>query len=456
MKWRRWLVGQVMGLMADPARQRKRELRAAHKARQQGAGWPQLHFFYQADDPYSHLMAQVLPTLLAQFQLEYVFHLVPPGYDDVVPERAMQERYARRDCAMIAPWYGVHFLDSGHAPRAELLSIAQCILSTGRVAQQPELPARVGHALWQGDALGLQTLAAEFGFSEVGASLQNLLRGDRMRTACGHYLGGTLYFEGTCYHGIDRMHYLQARLMTCGLLRAERDAVQMILPVKNTAQLALPPPLAGAAQHDRLVLEFFASLRSPYTWLAIDRVIELSQRYHAKIVLRPVLPMVMRGLPVPRKKGAYIMMDAAREAQILGIPFGHIFDPVGEPVQRAYSLFDWVRGQAQELVFFQRLLRAAFAEGRDIYAKATLRQIIEDLGLSWREALQEMDNEDWQQEIEQNRLDMQAHQCWGVPSFVLRDPTQDAPLCVVWGQDRLWLIEQAMLQRGHAVARAGA
>ncbi len=454
MKWRRWLVGQVMGAMADPARQRKREMRAANKARRAGSVLPQLHFFYQADDPYSHLMAQVLPTLLAQFQLEYVFHLVPPGMDDVIPERAMRERYARRDCAMIAPWYGVHFVDAGQAPRQDLQSIAQCILSTGRVAQHPELPARVGFALWRDDALGLQALAGEHGFSEVAQSQQNLLRGDRMRSACGHYLGGTLYFEGTCYHGIDRMHYLQSRLMARGLLRTEREQVQMILPNKNTSQPALPPPLTGAAQHDRLVLEFFASLRSPYSWLAVDRVIELGQRYHTKIVLRPVLPMVMRGLPVPRKKGAYIMMDAAREAQILGIPFGQIFDPLGEPVRRAYSLFDWVRSQAQELVFFQRLLRAAFAEGRDIYAKSTLRQIIEDLGLSWQEALHELDNQDWQEEVEQNRLAMQAHQCWGVPSFVLKDPKREAPLCVAWGQDRLWLVEQAMLQRSQALARA--
>jgi 2-hydroxychromene-2-carboxylate isomerase len=455
MRLRGWLAGSIMSNMADLQAQQRRERRAEKKRR----GLPLLHFFYQADDPYSHLLAQILPGLLDQFHLQCIFHLVPPGHDEMLPERQMQGVHARRDAAAVAPWYGLHFEDRSHPPRQELLSIAQCILSLPRNIIDPGLPNQVGHALWQDDAIALQALAERYGFSDVATSHKALLAGDRERSRFGHYLGGTLHFEGTCYYGIDRVHYLQTRLVARGLLRVERDALSMILPKRKSvasaveqASVVTGSDLTFGHATAPAVLEFFASLRSPYTWLAMARVMALCQRYRLHVVLRPVLPMVMRGLPVPRQKGAYIMMDCAREAKVLGIDFGKVCDPLGKPVERALSLFDWVRRQGQELAYFHALLRAAFAEGRDIHAKATLRSIIESLGLDWQQALSLLDNHDWQDEIEQNRLDMEAVQCWGVPSFILRHPGQQQPLCVAWGQDRLWLIEEILLQSGCAVA----
>lgn len=445
----RWLVSATMTHAADLSSQTHREQRAEKKRK----GEAKIHYFHQVDDPYSHLMAQLLPNLLRQFKVQCEFHLVPGGSDDMVPERAMLETHARRDAAALASWYGLSFIDYQRPPRQDLVSIAQCILVGGpdravRGPTDPDLPRQVGQALWESDAIGLQKLAGDHGFSDVSAYQQNLLQGDRARRDCGHYLGATLYFEGTCYHGIDRVHYLQSRLAAQGLLRMPDEALSLILPLKESAAVV------NITEAPTLVLEFFASLCSPYTYLAMERVMALCERYKVQVILRPVLPMVMRGLPVPRRKGIYIMMDAAREARTLNIPFGNIFDPVGKPVRRAYSLFNWVsrQGGGKELGFFHLLLRASFAEGRDIYAKANLRQIIEALGLSWSQAATVLDNEDWMGEMEQNRLRMAQFQCWGVPSFILSQPSQTPPLCITWGQDRLWLIEDALIQNGSSLA----
>ena len=51
----------------------------------------------------------------------------------------------------------------------------------------------------------------------------------------------------------------------------------------------------------------------------------------------------MRNLPVPRRKGMYIIADSKREANRIDVPFGRIADPVGEPVRRCYSLFNMAR-----------------------------------------------------------------------------------------------------------------
>ena len=65
------------------------------------------------------------------------------------------------------------------------------------------------------------------------------------------------------------------------------------------------------------VIHFFCSLRSPYTWLALDRIFQLAEYYQAELKLRFVLPMVMRGLPVPIEKRLYILLDSKREANRL-------------------------------------------------------------------------------------------------------------------------------------------
>ena len=45
----------------------------------------------------------------------------------------------------------------------------------------------------------------------------------------------------------------------------------------------------------------------------------------------------------------------------------------------------------------------------------------------------------WRQIAEQNRQEMFALGLWGVPSFKVGDTA-------VWGQDRLWAVQQALLK----------
>jgi 2-hydroxychromene-2-carboxylate isomerase len=434
---KRKLFGVVMGRMADLGRQRQRELHA-EAARVRGGAPRELHYFHEIDDPYSHLTAQVLTALLQAYDVKLVLHLVPLGASDVVPEREMLIAYARRDAAAVAPWYGLQFTDIGRQPTPALQTLALAILSGPGVAARPQLIEQVGACLWADDAAGLQALAAACGNSDPTQALKNVQRNAHLQYRLGHYLGATFYFEGTWYWGIDRLHYLQTRLENGGARQPQAQSMPLLLPARRA-----PPQLHAARP---LTLEFFASLRSPYTYIVTPRVIELAQRYPVNIVLRPVLPMVMRGMKVPRRKGAYIMMDTAREAAAHGTPFGKIFDPLGDPVRRAYSLFAWVRQFGKELEFFHLLMRASFAEGRDIHAKATLRVILEQLGLSWDQAQQHLDQHGWEPEITQNEQRMIAHGCWGVPSFILSGGAGEADFSC-WGQDRLWLIEEEIYRR---------
>jgi 2-hydroxychromene-2-carboxylate isomerase len=155
--------------------------------------------------------------------------------------------------------------------------------------------------------------------------------------------------------------------------------------------------------------------------------------------LRYVLPMVMRGLPVPSEKRSYISQDAAREAFVRGIPFGRLNDPVGRPAERGLALIPFAEGAGKAQDYVLAFMHGVWAEGIDAGSERGLRTIVERAGLDWVAARAALKDEAWRVVAEQNREELFALGLWGVPSFRVRDTA-------VWGQDRLWAIEEELLK----------
>jgi 2-hydroxychromene-2-carboxylate isomerase len=241
-----------------------------------------------------------------------------------------------------------------------------------------------------------------------------------------------MYFEGEWYWGIDRLHYLERRLQDAGLARR---------PL--TSALIEPLPLRFETLEYRVtpkpVLEFFCSLRSPYTYLAVDRAKRLADHYGAQLQLRFVLPMVMRGLPVGFAKRKYILLDTKREADRLGIPFGSVVDPVGKPVEDGLAILHRAIALGLGTEFLSSFLSGAFAEGIDTHRRSALLKLALRAGLAKSDVEDALKDSAWRTMAAENREALLASGLWGVPSFrVVGYPS-------VWGQDRLWMIEQNLL-----------
>jgi 2-hydroxychromene-2-carboxylate isomerase len=169
------------------------------------------------------------------------------------------------------------------------------------------------------------------------------------------------------------------------------------------------------------------------------------------LAVRPVLPMVMRGAPVTREKGLYIFMDTAREALAAGVPYGNVYDPVGEPVRRCYSLYPWAVAQGRGVELLSSFLRHAFAEGVNTNTTSGLRKVVEAAGLDWAAAQQHLGDPAWEPMLEANRLAVYDAGLWGVPSFRLLDESGE-PVLALWGQDRLWRIAREIQRLRPAAA----
>jgi 2-hydroxychromene-2-carboxylate isomerase len=188
------------------------------------------------------------------------------------------------------------------------------------------------------------------------------------------------------------------------------------------------------------VIHFYCSFRSPYTYLAAAQVRRLAEHYGAELRLRFVLPMVMRGLPVPLAKRLYIMHDNKREASRLGLPFGCVVDPVGEPTERGLALLHKAIGQGEGPALTESFLQGVFADGIDAGSDAGLLLIAKRAGLSADDVAAALADSGWRAVAEANRADLFARGLWGVPSFRLDERA------AIWGQDRLWMLEQDLIR----------
>ena len=331
-----------------------------------------VQFFHDPSDPYSQLLEKVLPLFKENYKIELITHLVSPPDDAAAPERDKLIEYAKIDAMRLAKKASIDF----------------------EVQDRP--------------------------------SATNTIVSDARRKKLGHYLGGTLYYGGEWYWGLDRLHYLESRLTQLGARKEGAGG-----PIYEPPSKPIDSGDTGAELH------WYVSFRSPYTAIVRDRVKTLADAYGAELKIHMVLPMVMRGLPANPAKKKYIPFDTAREARRLGVAFGKIMDPVGKPVERGYSLIPWAREQGKDYDFVNAFLTSVWSEGVDAGSDSGLRKIVERAGLDWSEAKGILGNEDWRAIEKTNRLEMMERGIWGVPSFRVGDT-------ITWGQDRLWVIEHAL------------
>jgi 2-hydroxychromene-2-carboxylate isomerase len=429
----------VLGtLLSDPV---KRLRRGAAEASRRVRGEPhRVQYFHEVDDPYSDLSAQLLAAFAERYDVELAPMLVGSPPAAAVPERERLVAYARRDAADVAPAYGLAFDDKGEQPPAESIELASRILVAAiRRGDFAELAPQVGRALWSRETAALDALASEHECAGAAHTVAAVAGGNVTREKLGHYSGAMFHYAGEWYWGVDRLEYLEERLEALGVRRSDA-------PEGRAIRCDRAPGDRARSRGGSLTLEFYPSLRSPYTAIAFQRVLDLVERHGVELSMRPVLPMVMRGLPVPAAKRFYIISDARREADRIGVSFGFICDPVGRPVERGFSLWPFMREKGLGDAYLHAFTRAAFTEGVDLSSDAGLGSVVEGLGVDWADALPHLDGEGWRDELEHNRETLFGLGLWGVPSFRLLGP-EGTPEYATWGQDRIWRVEQEITRR---------
>ncbi len=399
---------------------RRRLLRRPHK----------VSVFLQLDDPYSYLLSHYLPSLARHYDIDLRLYLSEARGGGYKPEPQMLAEYAVVDCERLALELGIPFLDKGATPPVEYrLAMLDAIAATeGRNDFIDELLQALA-VYWRGDAEAASRRSGKD--DEHVAADRIIAASNKVQSRLGHYNSATVHYAGEWYWGVDRLHYLFERLDALGAARDESPAPRLE-SLRQATQVTLPvaPP---AAARDLPPLELFHSIRSPYSYLALQRTFDIADAFGLQLKLRPVLPMVMRGMQVPKRKLLYIARDAAREADRRGIAFGKIADPVGVGTERCLAVFYYAESENRGRDFLLDAGEAIWSQAIDVSGDAGMRKVTGKTGLFWPDVLAAMESDAWRGPVEDNRESMMASGCWGVPTLRMGD-------FVAWGQDRDWLL----------------
>ncbi len=426
----RWLLSRYSSHQVRSATIEKR--RAAFEKKRTARGQPRVvEYFHQLDDPYSHLTAQVLARFATRYDIVIKPHLVRATGGKLQPEQDKLAVWARRDAELVAPHFGLAFPGSAATtPNERDLFAAASELANLPSDQFIARIAQTSTAMWQSD-LTANAAATSAVFDEA------LDSGSTRLAELGHYSGATFYYGGEWYWGVDRLFHLEQRLRDLGACKDPTHPYIVSRPRVDVSDI----------DASMLSLHFYPSLNSPYTAIVFDRTLALADSCGVTLHHKPVLPMVMRGVPLTPGKTRYLLFDTKREADFFGVPFGELVFPIGTPTREAYSLLPWARQQGKDCLLMSILLRYSWAEGRGLHRTANLRAAVEAAGLDWRAAREQLNTDQWKRPIEQHQHEMVDNMgLWGVPSYRLSGPDGEPDLSI-WGQDRLWLVAAEIRRR---------
>ena len=198
-----------------------------------------------------------------------------------------------------------------------------------------------------------------------------------------------------------------------------------------------------------LVVDYYFSPVSPWTYLGHDRFVAVARDAGARIEPRPIdLGQVFPatgGLPLGQRapaRQAYRLVELQRFSQHLGVPLNlhpkHFPTPADAAAQLIVAV-EQHEGSDAALALTGALLRAVWAEDRDLADAATLRAVLaacalpsERLDASQSDTVRARYEADTRRAIERG--------VFGAPTYVV-----DGEL--FWGQDRLDHLQRRLQRR---------
>jgi 2-hydroxychromene-2-carboxylate isomerase len=194
------------------------------------------------------------------------------------------------------------------------------------------------------------------------------------------------------------------------------------------------------------VIDYYFTPASPYAYLGHDRFVAIAARHGARVDVCPVdigrIFAVSGGVPLaqrPPQRLAYRLVELERWSRHLGIPINVPPKFGTTPVAAAsrWILAAAETGQRQGLDLAGALMRARWAEERDIADPATLAAVAAGLKLDASALAARAEEPELAARYEATTERAIAAQVFGSPWYVYAGEP-------FWGQDRLDFLDRAL------------
>jgi 2-hydroxychromene-2-carboxylate isomerase len=191
---------------------------------------------------------------------------------------------------------------------------------------------------------------------------------------------------------------------------------------------------------------YFYSVASPWSYLGIKRLKEISKKYSAQIIEKPIdlvgkVFVATGGTPVPQRhisRQNYRLLELKRWGEFLNIKINQkpkFFPPKDPHLPALFCLASIDMGINMD--FSSKVLEHLWVKENDISNIDTLKLIADDLKISFEELNKLAASDKIKKIYEANTQEAINMNIFGVPSYVYNNE-------IFWGQDRLELLEYSL------------
>jgi len=387
----------------------------------------QAEVYLSLNDPQSFMLVQMLSRLVKQYRINFKVFFIWGALPGITISPKLYRQWVIKDANLTAEQYQLTNITA----EPSLMS-----LTTGQQTWQ-----LVENNIENAEEIFIKTWGNQFNehFQTSTPTINHQVKNQARLQDKGHYAPANIFFAGDWFVGVDRLFHFEKMLLKLALVENmsdilssnhlfEKSSSKAELTEQNEQCDPIKSPVAEP-------LVIYLSLRSPYSYLGFVRAIDLAKTKQLELVIKPVLPLLMRGESIPMVKQKYIYLDAVREAKKLAIEFNGFVDPLGEGVINAYRFFAWAQQQGKATEYILACFRAIYVNGIDLTNPVNVDNIVKGLGLDVGEANAYQQQHDWQQWADINQVDLTKLNLWGVPCFSYSESSY-------WGQDRIPSLEK--------------
>lgn len=190
------------------------------------------------------------------------------------------------------------------------------------------------------------------------------------------------------------------------------------------------------------MIKVYFDFISPYGYLGVMQVEKLAANYGRKVEWHAMLlgvsvikVMGLKPLLDTPLKGDYAAMDVVRLASLYNIPFTMPSHGMPAPVPSARAFY-WVKDQAPDKTsdFVYGVYNAQWRDGQDISNPEVLADISNSLGLDGAALVDALQSDELRKRLRDAVEAALARGVFGSPTFVVDGD-------MIWGCDRLWMLE---------------
>jgi 2-hydroxychromene-2-carboxylate isomerase len=195
------------------------------------------------------------------------------------------------------------------------------------------------------------------------------------------------------------------------------------------------------------VVEYFLAPQSPWTYLGHERFVALARQHGAQVDVKPMdlakIFNVSGGLPLAKRapqRQAYRLVELKRWSEALGMPLNlhpKFFPVPGDPAAKLIIAVKLAHGTDAALDIAGAIMRAVWAEERNMGDADTLAAIAAGAGFDGKALLKSAETASVQSEYERFTDEAIAANVFGSPWYVVDGEGY-------WGQDRLDFVEKAL------------